>query len=89
MRKRLSGNNLFLLLSFIYILASLLFISQSKGVGTTTDEYGYLYGAARVLGWDWSDVMQYHSFYGQGLSILWAPLFMYSNRIWCWHIKRF
>lgn len=75
MRKRLSGNNLFLLLSFIYILASLLFISQSKGVGTTTDEYGYLYGAARVLGWDWSDVMQYHSFYGQGLSILWAPLF--------------
>lgn len=44
--------------------------------GTTTDEFGYLYQAARFVGWDWSDLMKYYPYYGAGMALPWVPLFM-------------
>jgi hypothetical protein len=61
----------------LLLLLLLLSIGLDKvnTVGTTTDEFGYLYGGAIFSGMDWNSVMQYHPYYSPFISILWTPLF--------------
>lgn len=49
--------------------------------GTTQDELGYLYTPAKLSGWDWKEVMQYHPFYGTGIGLLWLPMFKIIKNI--------
>lgn len=55
-------------------------LNHSKFPGTSTDEFGYLYHAARFVGWNWDNLVEYYPFYGAGISILWLPSFLlFSN----------
>lgn len=49
---------------------------HAKFPGTTTDEFGYMFFPAKISGWDWTEIIKYHSFYGVGIGILWIPLFL-------------
>lgn len=59
----------------LVLVVQLIGINHAKSVGTTTDEFGYLYNAATVAGLDWHSVMQYHPYYSPLVSYLWIPLF--------------
>lgn len=48
---------------------------NSKMPASTTDEFGYLYHAAKWSGWDWKQLVEYYPYYGAGMGILWFPLF--------------
>lgn len=45
------------------IIVQLVGIEYCKSVGTTTDEFRYLYVAASASGFDWHSVMQHHPYY--------------------------
>lgn len=65
------------LLFIIFLgVVGVLSLSYSKFPGTTTDEFGYMYFPALVSGWDWTEVISYHGFYGMGTGVLWIPLFL-------------
>ena len=57
------------------ILVGIILVPSAKIPGTTVDEFGYLFNAANIVGWDWKELMQYHPYYGAGAGILWSPLF--------------
>lgn len=61
------------ILAILFIAA--IYIPNAKIPGTTVDEFGYLFNAATLVGWDWKELMQYHPYYGMGMGILWFPLF--------------
>lgn len=78
-RKRLSIDLYFVVKSlfFIMIIGVIFVMSfQAKMPGTTMDEYGYMFFPAKISGWDWTEVMRYHPFYGMGSGLLWTPLFI-------------
>lgn len=58
------------------ILATGVFFSVRLNTPGTPDELAYLSQAARYAGIEGKELMQYFWFYGQGVSILWMPLFI-------------
>lgn len=58
------------------ILITGVFFSVKLNAPAVSDELAYLSQAARYAGIDGKELMQYFWFYGQGISILWMPLFI-------------
>lgn len=69
-------NILFILLCMIIFTYGIFLINNIDFPSSTADELGYMYTGAKLNGWDWTGVMQYHPFYGIGMGIIWSPLFM-------------
>lgn len=78
---KIKKNNLILIivLSLIFICIGLISVFSVYSVGTTTDEFGYLFNASKII-YDWKNVMKYQAYYGQGIGFLWMPLFLLMNR---------
>ncbi len=61
----------------VFIILTIgVFFSVRLNAPGTPDELAYLSQAARYAGIDGKELMQYFWFYGQGVSILWMPLFI-------------
>lgn len=75
-RYRITKNDLPIIVGvLLVIIVQFIGIEYCKSVGTTTDEFGYLYAAASASGLDWHSVMQYHPYYSPLVAYLWIPLF--------------
>lgn len=64
------------ILFFCIILLIIPMLPYSKFPGTTTDEFGYMYHTAKMIGWDWTELIRYYPYYGIGVGVMWYPLFI-------------
>lgn len=61
---------------FTAILLCVVFrLKNSIFPATTADEFGYMYHAAKMSGWDWKELVQYYPYYGIGIGLIWVPFF--------------
>lgn len=60
-------------------------ISKSFGLIIMPDEFGYWSYAARLAGYDWSDIASLGSYYSYGYSIVLLPVFLaFQDGIWAY-----
>ena len=86
-RKWFEKNIYGLLLIFLMTALCIYNIIGSYGFVLFPDEFGYWVYAAKLAGYDWSDIASMGSYYSYGYSILLFPIFIIcKNGIWAYRL---
>ena len=73
MKEKLIKNKYIWVAFFIALIPRLLFLIKTYPISVTGDEMFAMWPAAKILGYDWSGVMQNYRYYGYGYTVLWIP----------------
>lgn len=73
MKEKIKNNKYMWIAFLIAFLPRLLFLVKTYPVSITGDEMFAIWPAAKLLGYDWSGVMQDYRYYGYGYTVLWVP----------------
>ena len=73
MKKKIAENKYIWIAFLIGLIPRLLFLMKTYPISIGGDEMYAMWPAAKLLGYDWSGVMQEYRYYGYGFTILWVP----------------
>lgn len=77
--KMTSGKKMCILCFLIALLPRLIFLKWAYPLNISADEFSMFLPVARILGWDWSSMIERPLYYGYGFIILLTPFFKWID----------
>lgn len=77
--KMTNGKKMCLLCFLIALLPRLIFLKWAYPLNIPADEFSMYLPVAKILGWDWSSMIESPLYYGYGFILLLTPLFKWIN----------